>query len=130
MPSICEKPLATRRAHFQPSGLMSKTYLFLIAFFPSGRETRSKTLHSLSALSSFRQHCLHSSFSFPGKCRMSQYVHSLIWDGSGSSISSLMVLPFKVCGLLLAAAGKICRDYLPLPQVADPELAPIQEHSG
>ena len=106
MPSICEKPLATRRACFRPSGLMSKTHLFLIAFFPSGRETRSKTLRSLSALSSFKQHCLHSSFSFPGKHRMSQYVHSLIWDGSGSSISPLLVLPFKVGGLLLAAASK------------------------
>ena len=130
MPSICEKLLATRQARFQPSGSMSKTHLFLIAFFPSGRETRSKTLRSLSVLSSFKQHCLHSSLSFPGKCRMSQYVHSLIWDGSGSSISPLMVLPFKVGGLLLAAASKSCRDYLLLPQVADPELALIQEHSG
>ena len=104
MPSICEKPLATRRARFQPSGLMSKTHLFLIAFFPSGGET--KTLCSLSTLSSFEQHCLHSSFSFPGKCRMSRYVHSLIRDGSGSSISPLMVLPFKVGGLLLAAVSK------------------------
>ena len=113
MPSICEKPLATRQAHFRTSDLMSKTHLFLIAFFPSGRETRSKTLHSLSVLSSFKQHCLHSSFSFPGKLRMSRYVHSLIWVGSGSSISPLMVLPFKVGGLLLAAASKKLRRLSP-----------------
>ena len=41
-----------------------------------------------------------------------------------------MVLPFKVGGLLLAAASKSCGDYLPLPQVADPELVLIQEHPG